>query len=271
LIAALQRYAREQAPGAEDAADVELSLLQLQKFATLGQLVSGVAHDFGNLMTVVLGYSELMFTAVKNGEAADLEQLAELRRAAERASALTASLLGYARPAADDAAPLDLGLLVGGLTAMLGRLLGSTGTLVVTIAPTTAAVLADARQVEHVIVNLVLNARDAIAVGGRVEVAVEPVRLTDPLVHALGTAPPGEYVRLRVRDNGCGMARETVAQLFQPFLTTKGHGAGLGLTIVARIAGKANAAVVVDSAAGAGTTVEVLFPRLDPNAAGNER
>jgi two-component system cell cycle sensor histidine kinase/response regulator CckA len=270
LIAALRRYARERIPApGEDPADVELALLQFQKLATLGQLATDVAHDFGNLMTVMLGYSELLIAAAENGEHPEPEHLAEMRRAAERASALTSRLLGYSRRSADVATPLDLGQLVTGLTAMLARLIGSGASLVVRADPTAGAVLADAGQVEQMIINLVLNARDAIAHGGRVAVTVEPLRLTVPLDHALGTAAAGAYVRLRIRDDGAGMTKETVAQLFRPFFTTKSRGAGLGLTIVSRVARKTNAAVIVDSAAGKGTTVDLYFPRVGAAAGEN--
>jgi two-component system cell cycle sensor histidine kinase/response regulator CckA len=270
LIAALRRYARDRIPVPEvdETADVELSLLHLQKLATLGQLATGVAEDFGNLMTVVLGYSELMSAAVGQCQAPEPEHLVQLRLAAEQASALTSGLLGYCRRATDEAAPLDLSQLVDGLSTMLVRLLGAGANLVVRTDPAAGSIIADAEQVEQLIVNLVVNARDAVAGGGRVEVSVDAAPLTSPLTHALGTAPAGSYVRLRVRDEGCGMGPDAVAQLFRPFFTTKDGGTGLGMTVVARVARKTNAAVVVDSAPGAGTTIDLYFPRLDPGTAG---
>jgi two-component system, cell cycle sensor histidine kinase and response regulator CckA len=269
LIAALRRYARDRvpAPGVDAKGDVELSLLHLQKLATVGQLASAVAQEFGNLMTVVLGYSELTIAAVGQGDVPEPEHLAELRLAAERASALTTRLLGYCREATDEAVPLDLTQLVGGLTNMLARLLGSGANLAIRTDRAAGAVIADAKQIEQLVINLILNARDAIANGGRVEVSVDSATLTTPLSHALGTAPAGNYVRLRVRDDGYGMEASTLAQLFQPFFTTKG-GAGLGMTVVARVARKSNAAVIVDSAPGKGTTIDLYFPRLDPGTAG---
>ena len=270
LIAALRQYARQRAPvaGETDAPNVELSLLHLQKLATLGRLTADVAHEFGNLMTVMLGYSELLLFTAEKGESPEPEHLAELRIAAERASALTTRLLGYARRTAEDAAPLDLGLLVGGLTPLLGRLVGSAAILTVTAHPAAGAVQADGEQIEQLIVNLLLNARDAAKVCGHIAVTVDSVRLTARLTHFLGTAPAGDYVRLRVRDDGHGMSPDTVAHLFRPFFTTKKRGTGLGLTIVARIARRSNAAVVVESAVGEGTTVDLLFPRLDADSGG---
>jgi signal transduction histidine kinase len=269
LIDALRQYVHERAPqgGPLDPADAELALLQLQKLVTLGQITSEVAHDFGNLMTVMLGYSELLLAAAgpagyPQSGSPEREYLAELHRAAERASALTTQLLGYSRRSADPAGPLDLSAVVRGLAVMLGRLLGSVARLEVSAPAGLGFVQADVKQVEQVVVNLVLNARDAVAPGGHVAVEVESARLTAPLTHALGTAAPGDYVLLRVRDNGCGMGPETLEQLFRPFFTTKGRGTGLGLTIVARIARASGAAVTVQSEVGRGTTFEVYFPRL---------
>ncbi|HEX4588393.1 MAG TPA: ATP-binding protein [Gemmataceae bacterium] len=263
LLAALRQYARDRATTAspEDSADVEMAILQLQKLAAIGELATDIAHDFGNLTTVMLGYTDLLLAAAEDGQPPDREYLEELRRAAERASTLTTRLLVYSRRPTDDAVPLDLGQTASGLTPMLRRLLGSRARLVVHADPSAGTVLADVQQIEQLVINLVLNSRDAVTLGGQVELAIEPVRLERPLAHALGTAPPGDYVRLRVHDDGHGMGPETLERLFRPFLTGKEGGAGLGLTIAARVIHKANAAVTVESAIGAGTTVDVYFPR----------
>jgi two-component system cell cycle sensor histidine kinase/response regulator CckA len=266
LFDALRRYA-----GEVGTAEAEAALLHLQKLATLGELAAEVAHHFGNLTTVMLGYSELLFAAADHGRPPDHEHLAELRRAAERASELTARLIAYSHRSSDDPGPLDLAAMVGGMTPMVARLLGSAARLAVTADAAAGTIEADARQVEQVVINLVLNARDAIAVSGRVQVSVEPVELPARLPHVLGTAPPGDYVRLRVQDDGCGMGPETLRQLFCPFFTTKVSGTGLGLTVVARVADKAGAAVLVDSVVGRGTTIDVLFPRLDVGPAAGQR
>jgi two-component system cell cycle sensor histidine kinase/response regulator CckA len=262
LLDALRMFLHERAAaGRAGAPDAEQVLFRLQKLVTLGQLASEVAHDFGNLTTVMLGYSQLLLaTAPPNRP--ESEYLAELCRAAERASALTAQFLGYSRLPGDSFGPTDLGHLVANLTAMLERLLGPRVRLTVS-APTGAGmVLADARQVEQAVINLVLNARDALPVEGHVEVAVEPMRLTEPLAAVLGHAPPGEYVRLQVSDDGCGLTAEAKSQLFRPFFTTKTRGTGLGLVIVARAARQCGAAVTVHSAPGRGTTFDLHFPRL---------
>jgi signal transduction histidine kinase len=267
VIDALRQYVHERAPDRDppDPAAAELALLQLQKLVTLGQMASEVAHDFGNLMTVMLGYSEMLLAAA-GPDRPEHAYLAELHRAAERASALTTQLLGYSRRSAGVAGPVDLAALVRGLSVLLGRLLGTAARLEVVAPAGAGPVRADAKQVEQAVVNLVLNARDAA--GGRVTVAVEPVRLAAPLrpasgcPDALGTVPAGDYVRLRVRDDGCGMGPETLEHLFRPFFTTKGRGTGLGLMIVARVARQSGAAVTVQSELGQGTTVDVYFPRL---------
>jgi two-component system cell cycle sensor histidine kinase/response regulator CckA len=262
LLDALRQFFRERpTPYRAEATDADLALFQLQKLVTLGQLASQVAHDFGNLTTVMLGYSDLLLTATDAGRP-EREFLSELRRAAERASALATQLLGYSRPADGAPAPLDLAALLRGLSPLLAQLLGSRGHLAVTGPATAGPTLADARQIEQAVVSLVMNARDALPLGGGVEVSAEPVSLREPLEATFGRAPAGDYVRLRVRDGGCGMSAQTQAQLFRPFFSTKPTGAGLGLTIVARIAQQCGAAIVVQSEPGHGTTVDLYFPRL---------
>jgi two-component system cell cycle sensor histidine kinase/response regulator CckA len=269
LFDALRRYAQDSTDPA--ATDAEAALLHLQRFATLGRLAAEVARDFGNLTTVMLGYCELLSAAAERGRPPNREYLCELRRAAERASGLTSRLIAYSRPVDDDPAPLDLAAAVGGLSPLLARLLGSAIRLVVAADSAAGTVLADRRQVEQVVINLLLNARDAITGSGGVVIAVDPVRLAEPRTHVLGTAPAGDYVRLRVADDGRGMGPETLAQLFRPFFTTKDGGIGLGLTVVGRVAQRAAAAVLVDSAVRRGTIVDVLFPRLEMSAAKTER
>jgi signal transduction histidine kinase len=271
LFTALRQVARDRAtaPGPDVPAGVELSLLQLQKLATLGKIATEIAHDFGNLMTVMLGYSDLLQTAEEEGQPPERQHLVELRQAAERASSLTSRLLAYSLPSADEPTALNLGLLVEEFMPLLGRLLGAGASLEVHTIRDAGAVTADARQVEQMILNLVLNSREARS--DRVELSVEPVRLAAPTPDAVlrptkghGPIAAGDYVRLRVRDNGGGMTPETLGRLFRPFFTTRGGGTGLGLAVVARVVRRANAAVVIESAPGAGTTFDVYFPSLAP-------
>lgn len=268
LFEALRHYSRHLSSHADPApeSDLESSLFQMQKLATIGQLASEIAHDFGNLMTIMLGYSELMMAAVEDGQRPDCEHLAELRRAAERASTMTTRLLGYCRNSPDEPILLDLSLTVSGLVTMLGRLLGSSARLQLTADPSAGNIAADAKQIEQLVTNLVLNARDAVTMGGQIEIDVSREHLESPLVHALGISPAGDYVRLRVRDHGCGMSPEAVTQLFRPFFTTKSCGTGLGLTIVARIARHCHAAITIETAPDAGTTVDVHFPLVPDTA-----
>src|SRR5262249_30959411 len=192
-LGALRHYCRDRNPRGPSAADLERALLHLHKQVTLGQVAAEMAHDFGNLMTVMLGYSELLLTGF-GPDRPERAYVAELHRAAEQASALTAQLLRFSRQSREPSGPLDLGEVVRGLTGMFALLLGPSARLIVRAAAGRGLILADASQVEQAVVNLVLNARDALAANGRIEVAVETVRLDRPLDHALGTAPAGDYV-----------------------------------------------------------------------------
>jgi two-component system, cell cycle sensor histidine kinase and response regulator CckA len=264
LFAVLRKYSRDRAleAGAGDVPDFESALLHLQKLANIGQLTLDIGLDFGNVMTIVHGYSDLVIAAFQEGKPPDPEHLAELRHAAEQASTLTTRLLTHGRETSENVVPLDLSRLVGEVSALLVRLLGPRGGLAVRTDPPAGTVIADPRHIEQLVLNLVLNARDATAGGGRIELSVDPIRLTAPLPHAFGTASAGDYARLRVRDDGRGMTPETIGKLFQPFFTTKKTGSGLGMTVVAGIARKCNAAVIVDSIVGTGTIVDVYFPTL---------
>jgi signal transduction histidine kinase len=258
LLEALRLYVREPS---RNGADLERRLLQMQKLMTLGQVTSEVAHDFGNLMTVVLGYSELLLAATSKTES-NYPHLDALHIAAERASTLIAQLLGFTREPSDQPTALDLAATVRGMQPMIAGLLGRWVELHVDCAADAASVWADSRRIEQVVINLALNARDALTGPGRVEIAVGRTQLTERLTHEFGAAPPGEYVHLRVTDTGRGFDAETRSRLFQPFFTTKERGAGLGLAIVARVAREASAAVVVESTPGTGSTFTLYFPAL---------
>ena len=243
LLEALRLYVRE--PSRNGAA-LERRLLQMQKLMTLGQVTSEVAHDFGNLMTVILGYSELLLSATSPTEA-NFPHLSALHVAAERASTLIAQLLGFTREPGDQPTALDLAATVRGMTPMIAGLLGRWVELRVDCAADAGAIWADMRRIEQVVINLALNARDALTGAGRVEIAVGRTQLAERLIHEFSTAPAGDYVHLRVSDSGRGIDADTRRRLFEPFFTTKERGAGLGLAIVARVARESNAAVVVES------------------------
>lgn len=262
LLEALRRYARDLSTG-EAPADLESRLLQMQKLMTLGQITSEVAHDFSNLMTVVLGFSELLLTT-KSPNGIDQGHIEGLHAAAERAASLTAQLLGYTRETGCQPTHLDLAELVRRLESMLRRLLNGRAQLAVSLPTEPATICADPRRIEQAIINLTLNARDALRDRGQVRIAVEHVLVAEPFVHTLGLAPPGDYVALRVSDNGVGIDAETRQRVFEPFFTTKERGTGLGLAIVVCVARQSRAAVTLESEPGVGATFSVHFPLNRP-------
>jgi PAS domain S-box-containing protein len=230
-------------------------LLQAQKLESVGRLAGGVAHDFNNLLTVVLGSTELLAQDLADAPAADRELLDEIQGAGERARALTRQLLAFARRQVIAPVPLDLGEVVRGAEKLLRRLLGESIELRLASEPGLWPVRCDPGHLEQVIMNLTVNARDAMPEGGqlRIETANVP-----------GEAPTwSDQVRLRVQDTGVGIAPEVKARLFEPFFTTKpqGKGTGLGLATVYGIVTQSNGRISVTSAPGAGATFELLFPR----------
>jgi signal transduction histidine kinase len=255
------RASENGAPPPADA-DVERALLRIQRLETLGRLTSEIAHDFSNLMTVVLGYGELL-ESLSPPDLPGRTYLEQMRGAADRASELTRQLLDFCRLTSEPrTGPVDLVAVVTTAGDMLSRLLQRTILLDIGAAPA-AHVQADARDVEQLVVNLTLNACDATSSRGRVEVGVGPVRLDASPPHAVGAVLPGDYVRLRVRDTGCGMDDATRGRLFKPFFTTKPYGTGLGLAVVARIVRLNRAAMTVQTDPSSGTTFDVYFPRAD--------
>jgi len=263
LIDSVRPYLRANGNGSQlpADADVERALLRVQRLETLGRLASEIAHDFSNLMTVVVGYGELLesLTPVEQPGRPYLEQM---RHAAERASDLTRQLRDFCRMTSesDRSQPVDLSAVVRTTAGMLARLLQRTILLEIDAAQA-GHVHADARDVEQLVVNLLLNACDATSARGRVEIGVAPVRMVAQLHYAVGNAPPGEYVRLRVRDTGSGMDDLARKRLFRPFFTTKPFGTGLGLAVVARIVRQSRAAMTVETDPDSGTTFEVYFPK----------
>jgi PAS domain S-box-containing protein len=212
---------------------LELELRQAQKMEALGQLAGGVAHDFNNLLTGILGGSDLLL-AESELAAGVREDVLEIRRCAEQASQLTRQLLAFSRREAPQPEPVDLNALVEDAERLLGRLLSDRVALATELSPAPIRVLADRSQLQQVIINLVVNARDAMPDGGtvRVESAAVPVGATVPEeVQALGAGP---WARLAVEDGGTGIPPEVVARIFEPFFTTKaeGKGTGLGLSTV---------------------------------------
>lgn len=237
-----------------------------QKMEALGRLAGGVAHDFNNLLTVITGYAELI--TEEPGSEAFREYLAVINETGHRASLLTRQLLAFSRKAVIEPRVLDLNETVSSGTRMLSRVIGEHVELVTTL-EAQAAVHADPGQLEQVLVNLVVNARDAMPGGGRLVVATRDVHLPSDAGSASFGVPEGAYVELSVADTGVGMHHDLKARIFEPFFTSKapGTGTGLGLATVQAIVQQAGGAVGVDSVPGQGTTFRIVLPAVAPVSA----
>jgi PAS domain S-box-containing protein len=224
---------------------IEAQLRQAQKMEAIGQLAGGVAHDFNNLLTVIGGYSEIARRRIGAGPGA--AELLEVERAAERASQLTRQLLAFSRQQVLDPRPLDLGAVATGLLPMLRRLIGEDIEIAMLAAPGLPSVLADRSQIEQVILNLSVNARDAMPSGGTLTIETRAV---------------DERAALIVTDTGVGMSADTVEHIFEPFFTTKtvGEGTGLGLATVHGIVNQSGGEVLVYSEPGLGTSFKIYLP-----------
>ncbi|HKT02131.1 MAG TPA: ATP-binding protein [Rugosimonospora sp.] len=238
--------------------NVEAQLRQAQKLDAVGQLAGGVAHDFNNMLTVIDGYAALLLAGADEKSASDL---AMIRDAAGRAGALTRQLLAFSRTQAAKPCVVDVVSLVAGVEGMLRRLIREDIELVVTAAASPAPVWVDPGQLEQVLVNLAVNARDAMPGGGTLTISTDRVDLGDDPAGP-PVARPGEYVLTTVADTGCGMSDEVAAHIFEPFFTTKdqGKGSGLGLSTVYGIVTQAGGHIQVASRPGAGTTFAVYLP-----------
>ena len=250
-----------------DRAQLERQVSEAQRLEGLGQLAGGIAHDFNNLLAVISSYASFVHQEVAS-EAGTAkwrkvgQDLDELENAADRAAALTRQLLAYSRTQQAEPQVLDLNEVIDGLADLLGRTLGGRTELVLDLDPGLGRVLADYGQLEQVLVNLVVNARDAMPDGGRLTIQTTDTKVDDP---DLAGAPYGRlsrFARLDVRDTGNGMPPEVVSRVFEPFFTAKpsGQGAGLGLATVHGIIRRAGGRLEVSSAPGQGTTMTVLLP-----------
>jgi two-component system cell cycle sensor histidine kinase/response regulator CckA len=242
---------------------LEDQLRQSQRLEAVGSLAGGIAHDFNNLLTVILGQSELLLGRLGAGDPS-LKRVEEIRKAGERAASLTRQLLAFSRKQVLIPEVLDLGAVVADLASMLRRLIGEDIVLTTVARAGAGAVKADRGQVEQVIVNLVVNARDAMPEGGTISVEVADVDVD--AAHAAGHPPTesGRFVMLAVRDTGVGMDAAVRAHIFEPFFTTKekGKGTGLGLATVYGIVKQSGGYVSLDTEPGAGATFKVYLPRL---------
>ena len=245
---------------------IEAQLRQALRMEAIGQLTGGVAHDFNNLLTVVLGNAELLRDRLADD--AEARQLAETTRAAaERGASLTRRLLAFARRETLMPERVEPNRLVAGLLPLLTRTLGEDIEIATDLGADLWAVVADAHQLENSLINLAVNARDALPDGGHV-VSATRKRVVTPGSKLAQSTPPGDYVELLVSDDGEGMPPEVLERAFEPFFTTKdvGKGSGLGLSMVYGFVRQSGGEVVIESSVGRGTTVRLLLPRARPVA-----
>ena len=239
-------------------------LRQVQKMEAIGRLAGGVAHDFNNLLTAIMGYSELSLSHLQPGDQAR-KNAEQIRQAAVRAAALTHQLLAFGRRQVLASKVLDLNAVATNLEPMLRRLIGEDLDLGIVPCPDLGRVQADPGQIEQVIMNLAINARDAMPRGGKLTIETANVELGEGDNRPQVPVRPGRYVLLAVSDTGCGMNAETQAHIFEPFFTTKeqGKGTGLGLATVYGIVKQSDGYIWVYSEPGFGTTFKIYLPRID--------
>ena len=239
-------------------------LVRLQKMEAIGRLAGGLAHDFNNLLTVIGGYSDLLLSDLDPGNPLH-RHAAAINNAAARATALTRQLLAFSRKQLLQLKVLDLNAVVATMEPMLRRLIGEDIMLVVGLAPALGRVKADPGQLEQVLLNLVVNARDAMPQGGTLTIETTNVEGDELVAHHHGSVPPGSYVKLAVHDTGVGMDAATRSHLFEPFFTTKapGQGTGLGLSTVYGIITQSEGHIEVDSEPAQGATFTIYLPRVE--------
>jgi signal transduction histidine kinase/CheY-like chemotaxis protein len=242
----------------------EEQLLQAQKMEAIGRLAGGVAHDFNNLLTVIRGQGDLLARRIGEGSP-NRRGVEEILKAADRAAGLTRQLLAFSRKQMLAPKVLDAGVVVADLGSMLSRLIGENIELVIRMPEGLGHVKIDPGQLEQVMMNLAVNARDAMPEGGRLVLGASNVRRQPGPLLGTDEVPAGDYVALTVTDTGCGMSREVLARVFEPFYTTKpkGQGTGLGLSMVYGIVRQSEGHITVYSEPGVGTTFKVYLPRVD--------
>jgi PAS domain S-box-containing protein len=242
---------------------LEEQFRQAQKMEAVGQLAGGIAHDFNNLLTAILGNTQLLLRELPAGDE-KRQDVEEIRKASERAASLTRQLLAYSRRQMLQPETLDLNVVVADMERMLRRLIGEHIVLVTVLAPDLSPVRADPNQIEQVLVNLAVNARDAMPDGGKLTIETANVELDDAFTQRHLGSVAGSYAMISVTDTGVGMDANVRAHLFEPFFTTKevGKGTGLGLATVYGIVKQSDGYIAVDSVPGRGSSFRVYLPRI---------
>lgn len=245
---------------------LEEKLRQAQKMEAVGRLAGGIAHDFNNLLTVINGYTEILLQRHRSTNAAPAQELEQIRRAGERAASLTRQLLAFGRQQILQPEILDLNQVVAEIDKMLRRLIGEDIELIIRSQPDLGLVKADLGQVEQVIMNLAINARDAMPDGGQLIIETANAYLDQTYTRAqIDVLLPGPYTLLKVSDTGVGMDAHTISHLFEPFFTTKevGKGTGLGLATVYGIVTQSGGHLRVESRPGQGTSFKIYLPQVE--------
>jgi PAS domain S-box-containing protein len=243
---------------------LEDQLRQMQKMESVGRLAGGIAHDFNNLLSIIVGYAELAREASPPGSET-IGHIEQIRLAAERAATLTRHLLAFSRRDVIRPAILDLNIVVRNVAKMMSRLIGENVSLHITSSPLAAKINADLGQIDQILMNLVVNAVDAMPKGGKIFIEIAHTGLDETFAGSHPSARRGEYVMLSVRDTGTGMDKDTMSQIFEPFFTTKppGRGTGLGLSMVHGAVAHNGGYITVSSEVGKGTTFKLYFPSVD--------
>ena len=273
LVPSIKRTLRElderlERRRAEDALRVsEKQFRQAQKMEAVGRLAGGLAHDFNNLLTVIMGHSQVLLGELPSGNPIRAK-IEEMQKAGERAASLIRQLMAFSRKQPLEPKILPMNSVVGNVESMLRRLIGEDIQLVIRPDPFNGHVKADPGQLEQVLMNLVVNARDAMPNGGLLAIETSQTELARTPMHHLHPLPLGQYVKLTVTDTGCGMNADVLAHLFEPFFTTKEEhkGTGLGLSTVFGIVTTCGGGIDVWSQVGHGTTFDLYFPRVNPQA-----